>query len=143
MILTNRTLMKCVLELLILLFFVFDSDPDRYKTQEICDRAVHNYASAIKYVPDQFKNQEMCDKAVYDNPNALKFVPDRYKTPEMYGKAVYDFLPTFHFFPDCFVTSKMIKKLFTFFCMQIQIYSISMKILVMLHLIKMKWIFLM
>ena len=102
MILTNITLIKCVLELLILLFFVFDSDPDRYKTQEISDRAVHNYASAIKYVPDQFKKQEIFDKAVYDNLNALKFVPDRYKTPEMYGKAVYDFLPTFHFFSRLF-----------------------------------------
>ena len=37
--------------------FVFDSDPDRYKTQEMCIRAVDDNPFTIKYVPDRYKTQ--------------------------------------------------------------------------------------
>ena len=68
--------------------FIFDSVPNQYKTQEMCDKAVDNYPSTKKYVPDRYKTQEISDKAVDDNPDALEFVPDRYKTREMCDKAV-------------------------------------------------------
>ena len=76
------------MKLLILLILVFDS------------------------IPDQFKTQKMCDKAFSEDPFMLKYCLDRYKTQEMCGKAVDDFLPTLKFVPDCLVTSKMIKKLY-------------------------------
>ena len=34
----------------------------------------------IRYVPDQYKTQQMCDKAVDDFLTALKFVPDWFVT---------------------------------------------------------------
>ena len=60
--------------------FVFDSVPDRYKTQGMCDKAFDDNPSTIKYLPDRYKTHEMCDKAIDDDPHALEFVPDRYKT---------------------------------------------------------------
>ena len=59
----------------------------------------------------------------------------------MCGKPVDDFLQTLNFVPDWFVTSKMIKKLFTtLYADEIILYL--MKILVMLYLVVMKWVFL-
>ena len=70
-------------------FFVFDSIPDKYKTQEICTLAVSLYFPFIVYCPYKYITQEMCDEAVDDFLAALKFIP------------------------DWFVTNKMIKKFFT------------------------------
>ena len=67
----------------------------------------------------------------------LKYCPDKYITQKMCDEAVDDFLPTLNFAPDWFVTCKMIKKLFT------ALYADeNMKVLVMLYLIVMKWVFL-
>ena len=57
-------------------------------------------------VPDQYKIQEMCDKIVSDHPFKLKYCHDRYKTQEMCNKAIDDFLPALKFVPDWFITSK-------------------------------------
>ena len=46
--------------------FVFDSAPDQYKTQEMCDKVV--------------STQEMCDKTVNACLSALKFVSDSFFT---------------------------------------------------------------
>ena len=62
-------------------------------------------------VPDQYKIQEMCDKIASDHPFKLKYCHDRYKTQEMCNKAIDDFLPALKFVPDWFITSKMTKKL--------------------------------
>ena len=61
------------------------------------------------------------------------------KTQEMCNNAVDDFVPVLKFVPDCFVTSKMSKKVLY---MQIIIYSILMKILVMPYFLVMKWVLL-
>ena len=37
------------------MFFVFDCIPDRYKTQEMCDRVVSEDHFLIVYCPDQYK----------------------------------------------------------------------------------------
>ena len=81
--------MKCVIKQLVDVFFVFNSIPDRYKAQEICDIVVSLYPFLIVYCPDKYKTQKMCHEAVDDCLAALKLIP------------------------DWFVTSKMIKKLFT------------------------------
>ena len=41
------------------------------------------YPSAIQFVPDRFKSQETCDKAVDTGSCAFNFVPDQYITPEL------------------------------------------------------------
>ena len=56
-------------------------------------------------------------------------------------EAVDDFLPTLNFVADCFAKSKMIKKLFTALYADENMLFL-MKILVMLYLNVMKWIFL-
>ena len=56
-------------------FFVFDSIPDQYKTQEICDLVVPLYPSLIVYCPDKiYITQRMCDEAVDDSLAALKLI---------------------------------------------------------------------
>ena len=55
-------------------FFVFDSIPDQYKTQEICDLAVSLYPFLILYYPDKYITQRMWDEAVDDSLVALKCI---------------------------------------------------------------------
>ena len=57
-------------------YFVFGSVLDRYKSQEIRDKVVHNDPFIIKYSLHRYKTQEMCDKAVDHFLSAVKFVPD-------------------------------------------------------------------
>ena len=43
---------------------------DRYKTQEMCDKAVDNFLSALKFVPDWFVKSKMIknpDDAIFSN----------------------------------------------------------------------------
>ena len=70
-------------------FFVFDSIPNKYKIQDMCNSIICQDSLSIRYVPDQYKTQQTCDKAVDDCLAALKLAP------------------------NWFVTIKMIKKLFT------------------------------
>ena len=107
---------KCVIKQFINVFFVFDSIPDQYKTQGICDIVVSLYPFLIAYCPDKYKTQRMCDEAVDDSLAAWKLIP------------------------SWFVTSKMIKK-FILLCTQMLVYSFLMKILMMSHFIVMKWVF--
>ena len=88
MFLIGVRLKKSVLKPLIDLV-VFDSIPDQYKTQEMCDRVVSEDPFLIVYCPDRYKTYRMCDEAVDDSQEVLKFIP------------------------DWFVASKMFKKLFT------------------------------
>ena len=37
-----------------------------FLTQQMCDGAVDDYVDAYKFVPDRYKTWEMCDKAVDD-----------------------------------------------------------------------------
>ena len=69
-----------------LCFFVFDSIPDQYKTQEMCNSIISEDAFSIRYIPDQCKTQQMCDKAVDDCQVALKFVPDWFVLSKMIKK---------------------------------------------------------
>ena len=57
--------------------------PDCYK---ICNKAVSNDPFMIKYCLDRYKAQEMCDKAVDDFLPALKFVPNWFVISKMVKK---------------------------------------------------------
>ena len=93
--------------------FLFDSAPDRCKSQEMCIKAVDDYANTLEIVPDRYKTQEKCDKAISENPFMLKYFHDKYKTQQICDEVVDDFLKALKFVLDWFVISKMIKKLST------------------------------
>ena len=42
------------------------SVPDRYKNEEMHNKAVGNYSYALEFVPECFIAQEMCDKQLID-----------------------------------------------------------------------------
>ena len=50
--------------------------PYRYKTQEMCIKAVDDYANALEFVPDRYKTQGMCNKVVSENSFLLKYSHD-------------------------------------------------------------------
>ena len=62
--------------------------PDQYKTQEMCNEAVHMKPYSLEFVPDHLKTQEMCNEAVRIKPYTLKYISDPFKTQEMCIKAV-------------------------------------------------------
>ena len=69
-------------------FFVFDSSPDQYKTQEICDLSCffisfYNNTIIIIYCPDKYTTQIMCDEAIDDSLAALKLIPDWFVTSKI------------------------------------------------------------
>ena len=94
-------LKKCVIKLLILIllqlnlllnalcgeaasiFFVFDSIPDWYKTQEMCERVVSENSFLIVPCPYKYKTQRMCDEAVDDSLEALKLPISLYGSPKV------------------------------------------------------------
>ena len=54
------------------MFFVCDSFPDQYKTQEMCDKAVSEDPFSLGYCPDKYITQKMCDEAVANFLATLK-----------------------------------------------------------------------
>ena len=44
--------------------FIFDSVPDQYITQEMCEKVVSKKSLILKYGSHKYKSQKMCDKAV-------------------------------------------------------------------------------
>ena len=48
--------------------FVIRYVPDRYKTQQMRNKAILKNGGTLKSVPDCCKNQKMCDKAVNTHP---------------------------------------------------------------------------
>ena len=68
----------------------FESVPDCYKNQEICNKAVDNYPHALAFDRESYKTQKMCDKAVDTYLSTIKFVPECFMTQKMCGKPVID-----------------------------------------------------
>ena len=58
------------------MFFVFDSIPDQYKTQEVYDIVVSLYPFLIVHCPDKYTTQKMFDETVDDSLVALKLIRD-------------------------------------------------------------------
>ena len=52
----------------------------------MCDKAVFKDSFKAKCCPDRYKIQEMCDKAADDFLRALKSVPDCFVTSKMIKK---------------------------------------------------------
>ena len=48
------------------------SAPDQYKTQEICDKAVNNYAHVLGFAPNYHKITKMCNKTVNTYPSIIQ-----------------------------------------------------------------------
>ena len=64
-------------------YYPFDSVPDWYKIQEMCDKVVSKEHSLLNNCLDWPKTQEMSDKAVDTCLSTLKFVPDWFVTNKM------------------------------------------------------------
>ena len=54
----------------------FGRIPDRFKTQEMCIKAVEVDSSFLQIVPDHFKTQQICNNAVRDDSSSLQYVPN-------------------------------------------------------------------
>ena len=46
--------------------------------------------NSLEFVPRRFKTQEMCEKAVERRPHALEYVPEKCKTREICKKPLKD-----------------------------------------------------
>ena len=82
-------------------------DPDHFKTQEMCDKAVGKDPRMMGHVPDHVKTQEMCNKAVEKDPLMMRHVPDHFKSQEMCDKAVEEDPCMMGHAPDRFKTQGM------------------------------------
>ena len=89
------------------------------------EHAAKKLSLIIRYVPDRYKTQEMCEKAILENGgtlvcpwllqkskndvdnyvHALESVPDCYKTQELYVKAADTCPFVFNFVPDSLILS--------------------------------------
>ena len=49
----------------------------------MCDKDVSEKPFILKHCPDKFETQDMCDKAVYSCLLALQFVPDWFVTSKI------------------------------------------------------------
>ena len=50
--------------------------PIHLQTKIICKHAAKGLPFVIRYVPDRYKTQQMCDKAILENGGILKSVSD-------------------------------------------------------------------
>ena len=76
MFLTDIRLEECVLEPSILFLLYLILFPINIRLIKMCNKAVDDNPSTIKYVPDIYKTQEMSDKAVDEYSITLEFAPD-------------------------------------------------------------------
>ena len=56
---------------------------DCCKTQEIRNRAINTYPSAIELVPENYKTQEMCNNVVDACPFKFDSIPNQYKNRDV------------------------------------------------------------
>ena len=108
--------------------------PECVMTQEMCDKAVNRCFFVFYSITNQYKTQEMCDRVGSDNPFLIVYYPDKSMTHKMCDEALDNSIATLELVFDWFATSKMIKNLLLL-CMQMKIYSILIKVLVMPHLL--------
>ena len=52
--------------------------PDHLKTKKISKDDFKKLPLVVRYVPDRYKTQEMCDKVILENDETLILVPDCY-----------------------------------------------------------------
>ena len=69
----------------------------------MCKHAVTKLTYLLRYVPDRYKTQQMCDKAILESGGTLKSVTDYYRYQEMCNKAVNIYPHALEFPPECFM----------------------------------------
>ena len=55
----------------------YNAIPDRFKTQEVCDKAVDTFSFLFDFVPDWDTTQKLSDKVVSEDPFLLKYCHDK------------------------------------------------------------------
>ena len=68
-------------------------------TQEVCDKPVNRCYFVFDSIPDWYKTQETYEKVVSENPFLIVYCPDKYKALRMCRKAVDHSLAAFNLFP--------------------------------------------
>ena len=58
-----------------LLNFLFD----HLKTEKMCKDTIKKLAYLSRYIPDRYETQQICNKVVLENGETLKFVPAKIK----------------------------------------------------------------
>ena len=84
--------------------------PDHLKMQQMCDEALSTEPLSLGYVPDRFKTQEMSNKAVRNRLEIILLVPDHFWMQKMCNETMRTIPDTFHRIPDRFKTQKMCDK---------------------------------
>ena len=64
--------------------------PDYFRTKELCELAVKDWAYALEVVPEELKTKELCEIAITQEGcgQTLEFVPSHLKSPELCELAV-------------------------------------------------------
>ena len=88
------------------MFYLFDSLPDQYKTQEMSDGVVSEDRFMVVYCPDKYKTQRMCDEAVDDCLAALEYIPNC----SVISKILENFYNAFHDNDDILFLMKILIK---------------------------------
>ena len=52
------------------------------------EHGVKSLFFVLRYVPDRYKAQEICNKAILENGGKFESIPDQYKIQDMYDKTV-------------------------------------------------------
>ena len=73
----------------------FDSIPNWYKTQKMCERNVSEDLFILFCCPDRYRTQRVCDEAVDDCQAVFKFIPDWFVTSKMLEKLDNDLYDSF------------------------------------------------
>ncbi len=81
--------------------------PDKYKDADKCDIAVRYDISNIAYIPDQFKTKIMCRKAIKNSGALLEYIPEKYKDYELCELAVQSNASVLQFVPDVIKDEKI------------------------------------
>ena len=64
--------------------------PDYFRTKELCELAVKDWAYALESVPEELRTKELCELAITQEGcgQSLEFVPEELKTKELCELAV-------------------------------------------------------
>ena len=87
--------------------------PERFMTEEMCEKAVNRCFFILDSIPDWYKPQETCGRVASEDLFLTVYCPDKYITQVMCDEVVDDSLAPLKLIPDWFVISEMIKNLYT------------------------------
>ena len=84
--------------------------PEGCKTHKICNKDVNRCFFVSDSIPDWYKTQQMRDRVVSVDRFLIVYCPEKYKPQWMRDEAVEDCLAALTFISDWFVTSKILEK---------------------------------